>query len=75
MGRAEEDLPEPRPLEESCGGPMFPKESNGTSKHMGGEGQNVPRAKFYNTYSQGCSYITCLVSVTQCSQFLIICVK
>ena len=32
MGRAEEDLPEPRPLEESCGGPMFPKESNGISK-------------------------------------------
>ena len=75
MGRAEEDLPELHPLEESCGGPMFPKESNGISKHMGGEGQNAWRAKFSNPYGQGCSYITCLVSVRQCSQFLIICVK
>ena len=26
MGRAEEDLPEQPPLEESCGGPIFRKE-------------------------------------------------
>ena len=32
MSRAEEDFPEPRALEKSCGGPMFPKESRGISQ-------------------------------------------
>ena len=32
MGRAEDDLPEPRPLEESCGDSLFPKESRGISQ-------------------------------------------
>ena len=32
MGGAEEDLREPRPLEECCCGPMFPNESRGISQ-------------------------------------------